>query len=251
MKRSVIIILIFFTGGLVSGEDVNPVLGVKDAEVTGEPWLGLVVAKPDETTSNQLPALPPGIGFVVTSLTKDGPAERAGVRKLDLLWKMDEQMLINEGQLATLLRLARPGDEVVLSVFREGKGLDLKVQLGELKKPSHDSVRTMLGDSVLRGEDGPMRLVNVAAKKATFTNEEGVAEVRRVGDGDAVKITDAEGKILFEGVVRGRPELTDVPRAWRKRVCVLRRGLEHAMSNESAPLRQPRPRIVPPANQGG
>ncbi len=238
-----------FRGMLLIGTPVfaqlaQPVVAAKVA--AGDAWLGLDVSKPDDTTAIHLPALPPGIGFVVAAIDKDGPADKAGIREHDLLWKMDEQMLVNEGQLATLLRIARPGDEVILSVFREGQSLDLKVLLGEGKGDGGAVVQRMLNDSVLRRDDGPLRIVNVEKKMAAFANEHGRAEVSRVTDGDAVKIVDTKGEVIFEGVVRGEPELSAVPDGWRRQVCALRRGLDHAMNATAAPLRQPRPRIVTP-----
>ena len=74
-------------------------------------------------------------------------------------------------------------------------------------------------------------------------------ELTRVSEGDAVRIVDREGKVIFEAVVRGRPELSSVPDDWRRQVCAMRRGLDHALSAQPSPLRQPRPRIVPPAPQ--
>lgn len=213
----------------------------------GEAWLGLSVSKPEDDTTTQLPMLPPGIGFVVTALDKDGPAEKAGMEKLDLFWKYNEQMLVNEGQLLTLLRLAKPGDEAKVSVFREGKSLDLKVLLGEGKADDGAVIRAMLNDSVMRRADGPLRIVNLEEKKAVYSNERGSAEVSRVEEGDAVKIFGPDGKSIFEGVVKGRPELSKVPEGWRRQICAMRRGLDHALSAKAAPMRQPRPRIVPPS----
>ncbi|QTN33751.1 PDZ domain-containing protein [Akkermansiaceae bacterium] len=209
-------------------------------------WLGLGVSKPDDTTTTQLPALPPGIGFVVSQLVEGGPAEKAGIRKLDLLWKMGEQMLVNEGQLATLLRLATPGEEITVSVFREGKSLDLKVKLGVGKVSDEAQIRRMLADSVMRSDDGALRVVDLEGKKAMVSNEMGSAEVSRVSEGDSVRILDAEGKLIYECILRGRHELSTVPNVWRRQVCAMRRGLDHALSESAAPLRSPRPRIVPP-----
>jgi hypothetical protein len=234
----------FLSVAFVSAQQTQPVVAVKEA--VGEAWLGLEVSKPDDTTATHLPALPPGIGFVVATVDKDGPADKAGIREHDLLWKMNEQMLVNEGQLATLLRIARPGDEAVLSVFRGGEALELKVRLGEGKDDGGAVIQRMLNDSVLRREDGPLRIVNVERKMAAYSNAQGRAEVSRVGDGDAVRIVNAEGEVIFEGVVSGRPELSAVPDAWRRQVCALRRGLDHALNAKAAPLRQPRPRIVIP-----
>ena len=213
----------------------------------GVAWLGLDVSKPDETTTTQLPSLPPGIGFVVSELEEGGPAEKAGVRKLDLFWKMSEQMLVNEGQLATLLRLHRPGEEVMISVFREGKSLDIKVTLGVAKGDDGTALRRMLAESVMRSEDGATKIVNLGNKSARCSNEKGSAEVMRVSEGDSVKIFDLEGKLIYEGVMRGKPEHSEVPDGWQKQICAMRRGLDHALSSKAVPnLRLPRPRIVPP-----
>ncbi len=215
----------------------------------GEARIGLSVAKPDDTTAGQLPELPPGIGFVVTKVEEGGPAAEAGLRVLDLFWKMDGQMLVNEGQLATLLRLSKPGQKVTASVFREGENLDLELTLGVGKEEDDEVIRRMLNDSVMRERDGGLRIVNIERKTATITTEKGSAEVIRIPEGDSVRIMDNGGKTIFEGVVRGRPELSAVPSGWRRQVCALRRGLDHALSAKAAPMRQPRPRIVPPVSK--
>lgn len=231
-------------GSMVSAQEAEKPAPVKHA--ISEAWLGVGVAKPDETTATHVPELPPGIGFVVIFLAKDGPAETAGIEKFDLLWKMNEQMLVNEGQLATLLRLANPDDEVTISLFRKGKPIDLKVKLGENQGGSEEMIRKMLNDSVIRRGDGALRMVNVEKKTATITNAKGSAEVSRVEDGDAVRILDPNGKTIFEATLRGEPALSAVPKDWRRQVCAMRRGLDSALSTKAAPQRQPRPRIVPP-----
>ena len=220
---------------------------VSDGAGSGVARLGLGVSKPDDTTTTQLPSLPPGIGFVVSELEKGGPAEKAGVRKFDLLWKMGEQMLVNEGQLATLLRLSKPGDEVKVSVFRQGKSLDITVTLGEAEGDGGEVIQRVLADSVLRSEDGALRIVNLGEKRALYSNEKGSAEVIRVSEGDSVKILDPGGNVVFDGVLRGKPEFFEVPDGWRRQISAMRRGLDHALSAKQAPhVRQPRPRIVAP-----
>ncbi len=254
MRAILHIFLALVLAGSSFAQDRKPVVVAKEPaseavaakEPASEAWLGLGVSKPDETTTFQLPALPPGIGFVVTTVDTDEPARLAGIEVHDLLWKMNEQMLVNEGQLATLLRLANPGDEVTVSVFRKGQPVDLKVVLGESKGDNGDVIRRMLNDSVMRRDDGALRIVNVERKTAAISNEMGSAEVSRVDTGDSVRIIDPEGEVIFEGVVSGRPELSAVPPGWRKQVCAMRRGLDHALSVKAAPMRQPRPRIVPP-----
>lgn len=59
-------------------------------------------------------------------------------------------MLVNEGQLATLLRLAAPGDKVTLGEGKGGEG---------------EEIRRMLMDSVIRPDDGAMRIMDLEEKK--------------------------------------------------------------------------------------
>ena len=211
-------------------------------------WLGLHVIKPDDSTSAQLPQLPPGIGFVIHSLDAGGPAASAGLREFDVLWKLGDQMLVNEGQMAALLRLCQPGDEVTLSGFRAGKALEITVKLGEAPAAVPGVPGEWLDAAVLPGEaPGPMRVVNVTEKLASYANEEGRAEVRREGSLYQVNITAPDGQTLYQGELPADGSLAAVPQPWQRRVAALRRGLDHALDSRLMPIRQPRPRVVPPA----
>lgn len=212
-------------------------------------WLGLQVAKPDETITAHVPSLPPGIGFLVKSIDDGGPADTAGLVEFDLLWKIGDQMLVNEAQLATLLRLSKPGEEVVISGFRGGKPLEVKLQLGEapvLQKPFPGQ---MVEAAILPGAcGGPMRVVNVAEKSASFSAEEGKAVVRRDGEIFKVEIVGLAGGMIFEGDLSPDEKLDKIPEEWRRRIQVLCRSLDQALDGSMLPKRQPRPRVVPPGS---
>ena len=113
-------ILAFFTAALpLHGEPVAATpLPPPLMAPTGRPWLGLQLDKATPSMSAQIPALPPGIGFVIKSIDPQGPAEAAKCRLFDVVWKMGDQLLVNEAQLATLLRLHKPGEEITFAVFR-------------------------------------------------------------------------------------------------------------------------------------
>lgn len=216
-------------------------------------WLGLEVSKPDETITAHLPDLPPGFGFVVRSIEKDGPADQGGLKQLDVLWKFGDQMLVNESQLACLLRLAEPGDEVTLSCFRSGRPIEIKVKLGgsdEKKRPFPDE---LLEEAILPGTcNGPMRLTdfNVANKSASYSSDKGKAEVRKEGDIYMVRIVGPAEEVIFDGEFPKQPEASGIPEDWRRRMFALRRGLDHALEGRMVPTRQPRPRVVLPPPTG-
>lgn len=210
-------------------------------------WLGLRVAKPDASVTAHVPSLPPGVGFVVKSIDEGGPAQSAGLVEFDLLWKIGDQMLVNEAQLATLLRLSKPGEEIVISGFRGGKPLEVKLKLGEAPALQPPFVGEMVESAILPGGcPGPMRRVDVADKTASFSNDEGRAVVRRDGEVFKVKIEGPKEELIFEGEVSDERNLGQVPEEWQRRVEVLCRTLDQALNGGMLPQRQPRPRVVPP-----
>lgn len=210
-------------------------------------WLGLQVVKPDETITAHVPSLPRGIGFLVKSIDEGGPAQAAGLAELDLLWKLGDQMLVNEAQLATLLRLSKPGEEVVISGFRAGKPLEVKLKLGQSPVLHRPFYGEMVESAILPGAcPGPMRMVNVAEKTASFSSDDGSAQVRRDGDGYHVKIEGTKNESIFEGDITNSDSLDGVPEKWHRRIRVLCRTLDQALEGNTMSQRQPRPRVVPP-----
>lgn len=213
-------------------------------------WLGLRVAKPDETITAHVPSLPQGVGFVVKSVDEGGPAQAAGLTEFDLLWKFGDQMLVNEAQLATLLRLSKPGQEVVISGFRGGKPLEVKLKLGQSPVLQRPFSGEMVEAAILPDAcPGPMRMVSVADKTASFSNDDGKALVRRDGDSYHVKIVGPKEEVIFEGGLAGSDSFDQVPAAWHRRIRVLCRTLDQALEGNMITQRQPRPRVVPPPTE--
>lgn len=210
-------------------------------------WLGLRLEKPDPSITAHVPSLPPGIGFLVKAIDKGGPAESAGFQELDLLWKLGDQMLVNEGQLFTLLRLSKPGEEVVVSGFRGGKPLEIKIKLGEAPVFQRQFPDERAEAPVMPGEkEGPMRQVNVAEKSASFSSDEGSAVVWRDGEIFKAKITGPKSEIIFDGELSKDGKFSEVPEEWRRRTFILARTLKQALEGNVISPRQPRPRVLVP-----
>jgi hypothetical protein len=236
-------IAMFLLSALCAAADETPL----PPQQAPRAWLGLKVAKPDATLTAQVPSLPPGIGFVIRSIDVGGPAAAAGLREFDILWKIGDQMLVNEGQMAALLRLAKPGDELALSAFRGGKPLEVTAKLAEAPAAIRGLPDEWVDAALMPGEcGGPMRVVNVSEKLATYSNDEGRAEVRREGTLYFVKITGPDDSLIYEGELSAEGGFEKIPPSWKRRVFALRRGLDHALDSRLMPTRQPRPRVVPP-----
>jgi hypothetical protein len=238
--------LVVMCVGEDAGRPMPPPDGPIAAGQSGCAWLGFTIKKPDRDSAAQIPALPPGMGFVIQAITPTGPAEAAQLQPMDILWKFGDQMLVNQGQLATLLSLSKPGDEVSLALFRGGKPLDVKIKLGEAKGDRNVFSRDMIDAAILSDEGSPMKIVNIQDRTATFSNNDGKAVVRREGEGYRVVINGPDGKAIFDDTLPADGTLEGIPSDWRRRIWVLRRSLDHALENRLVPVRPPRPRVVPP-----
>ncbi len=133
------------TGMSAEGRPPEPQLKVVGDKAHGSvekvAFLGLVLGPVDETLASQI-GLPEGVGVVVRAVMPDSPAAKAGIMQHDVLHYFNDQLLINEPQLQTLVRQAGIGTEVTLKLLRKGKGDQVAVKLGDheeqhLLEPAH------------------------------------------------------------------------------------------------------------------
>lgn len=92
-------------------------------------FLGVETGPVSATTGAQL-GLTRGTGLVVNHVVSKSPA--AGVlQEHDILLKLDDQLLIETRQLAVLVRIRKPGEEVTVTFMRAGQKTTAKVTLGQ------------------------------------------------------------------------------------------------------------------------
>ncbi|OYV05304.1 MAG: hypothetical protein CFE26_12285 [Verrucomicrobiales bacterium VVV1] len=226
---------------------VDPPLVQPQKKLDGPPWLGFRVTKPDDTTRAHLPELPAGIGFVILSVDAKGPAEISGLQAKDVVWKFGDQMLVNEAQLVTLLRLKKPGEIVPLAVFRSGRSLEIPLTLGTFPLNRPLGIGPELDAAVIPGEGPRWYSTNPENRTATLVTDSGKAVLKRNSDGSGyeLEIRDSEDALVFNGNLPANGDTAAVPETWRKRVCVVRKGLDNVLDGKMENVRPPRPRVVP------
>ena len=74
-------------------------------------------------------------GVLVTRVDDDGPAAKAGLKTGDVLLKFGAKAVADSEDLIREVDRAKPGDEVTLTLQRDGKTLDLKLKLGGRERP--------------------------------------------------------------------------------------------------------------------
>lgn len=94
------------------------------------PWLGL---QPDDLP-DELRAqldLPEGEGLLINEVVAGSPAEKAGLKKNDILTKIDGKPVKGEESLAKFMATAHAGQEATLTVLRKSKEQTIKVVIGQ------------------------------------------------------------------------------------------------------------------------
>jgi hypothetical protein len=96
-------------------------------------FLGLLSSDLSPVVSQQL-GLSHNLYLSVARVIPGSPADKAGVKQYDILMRLDDQILVNQGQLVELVRSCEVGQPVSLIILRRGKEKTLKVKLGRMKK---------------------------------------------------------------------------------------------------------------------
>jgi membrane-associated protease RseP (regulator of RpoE activity) len=95
-----------------------------------------------------------GRGILVTSVDADGPAGKAGMKAGDVLVTVSGEKIRSASDLHEALEDVEPGQEVAVTVLREGKTIDLKVVAGgerkEKSKKALEDARIKIQKKVVR-----------------------------------------------------------------------------------------------------
>lgn len=95
---------------------LNPAVSAPKADI----WVGLEIEETDD-------------GLVVSRVYAKSPAEKAGVKKGDLLVRVSEKKVLTTKTFGETISVLKPGDTMKMRVNRNGRDLELSVILA--KKP--------------------------------------------------------------------------------------------------------------------
>lgn len=184
-------------------------------------YLGIASSSVSAELREQL-KLKRGVGLVVQRVEKESPAEQAGVKQYDIVEKLDDQLLFNSEQFASLVRMQEPGTQVKLALIRQGQPQTVTATLVEKAVP----VRIEMFDFPGR-PDGAVyiespKAFNLTSKadwnlgqnrEMTITSalRDNVLTLRRDGDSMHLIAKDPAGNMLFEGDVNTDEEWSKVP----------------------------------------
>lgn len=98
-------------------------------------WLGVALGPVD---TSELEALKLSGGAIIREIYANTPAAEAGLQKGDIISQMNGQAVTDTDALIRQVGQARAGEEISLSVLRNGKTKSIKVTLG--RRPSEEAL---------------------------------------------------------------------------------------------------------------
>ena len=111
--------------------------------------LGVTIQSVDADLASSL-NLPAARGAIVTSVTAGGPAERAGIKRGDVVTAINNQPVIDSNSLRNHVASMKPGSTATVTVARNGRDQNLQVALSELpdrRRPDTDEESSSNGNS--------------------------------------------------------------------------------------------------------
>lgn len=175
-------------------------------------FLGVETAPVGPTLAAQL-GLKPGMGLVVTRISRDTPAA-AVLQEHDILTKFEDQWLVDSRQFSVLVRSRQPGDEITLTLVRAGQETKAKARLIERELPklgqadgfgrgvnflfSDDAALAGLGRLHGLGREELDDVVKVIGReRGNWTGAPRVHVMRRGGPGGATVLDLPAGNMVF------------------------------------------------------
>ncbi len=102
--------------------------------------LGVAVQEVNQAFAESF-ALDKPEGALVASVTKGSPADKAGLQPGDVIRQVDGQPIVASGDLPAWVGQAQPGQQAKLSVWRQGKPVELTATLGDASDKTSKQAR--------------------------------------------------------------------------------------------------------------
>ncbi|MCK5284597.1 MAG: DegQ family serine endoprotease [Alphaproteobacteria bacterium] len=164
-------------------------------------WLGVRIQSVTEEIAESL-GLKKAQGALVASVTKDGPAKKAGIKAGDIIIKFNGEEVNKMRSLPRLVAETPIESKVEVLLWRNGKEKKIKVSIGELEKAEESG---LLAGKIKNIDTGvKIEMVGMTVKKMTMSLRKQY-DIDQSVDGlvidDVAHLSEAAKKGLMEGDV--------------------------------------------------
>ncbi len=156
-------------------------------------WLGLTIQDITPELAHSF-NLPNTRGVLVANVFRDGPADRAGIRKGDVIVRYEGKEILDAADFRNQVATAPISQRVTLTVIRDGKTMEIPISIGsdqEQERALLESIRDRFGVTV--------RALNEKdAKRAHLSQGKGVIVARVDPRGAFAKARLEAGDIILQ-----------------------------------------------------
>lgn len=211
-------------------------------------WLGIRVSKPGPAVFVHLKDIPRGVGLGIVGVVAGSPAQAAGLRQYDFVWKMNDQLLVNSSQFMTLLNLKNEGDPVTLTIQRRGENHEIELTV---EQRPEDQRGQQAADARVMGPfipGLPRQKISIVGQWAEIDDRNGTVGIRRNGQSYIWFEYDEFDLEMRSGELSGADDDAFPPgmaATLKNKLQALIRSYEQAERNQQANGRSPRVRRAP------
>ena len=160
-------------------------------------WLGVSIQDLTPDIAKSL-GIKQQTGALVADVVKDSPAEKAGLKRGDVIVTFDGKPVEDSTSLRNMVSAAAPGKSVTFKLLREGKELSVTATLSEFKE--RKAVKKVEYNNVLKG-------ITVQELTASLRDQIGVPE-----NMNGVVITDVGADSPAQGILQAGDVVLEVNR---------------------------------------
>ncbi len=165
--------------------------------------LGVTIQSVDADMAQSL-NLPSAQGAIVTSVSNGGPAEKAGIKRGDVITAVNKVAVTDNNKLRNIVASQPPGSSVEVTALRNGRDENFHVALAELPdkaEPASDDGESTNNSGVGTGKFGitvqPLS-AEIAQRYGLDANDEGLLVTRVDPSGSAAEAGIRQGDLIQE-----------------------------------------------------
>lgn len=92
-----------------------------------KPYIGVTI----ESVSEDMTSFGIPKGVIIRSVTKDGPADKAGLKENDIVTEINGKAVETHTELKSVVSASSSGDVLKMKVYRQGKEMEIDITVGE------------------------------------------------------------------------------------------------------------------------
>jgi serine protease Do len=145
-------------------------------------WLGVTIQNITPELAEEFGIKKP-TGALVSDVFADSPAERAGIKRGDVILELNGKKVKDVVSLRNMVAQSKVGSEIKLKIIRDGKSISLKAEVSELpddiaKVSSGEQDEDLTEDNALAGFSVTDLTAGIAKQLGLSRDENGVVIVR-------------------------------------------------------------------------